>query len=80
MSVHLQSLVIIIEMVGDLVCKNIQKHREQVVCKNTYMTRVKGSKRRLLIFTFRLSIVLHNLYKVDEIAMEIIVTRNGKIV
>ena len=57
-------------MGGDLGC-NIQKHGEQVVRKTTNMTRVKGSDRRTFIFVFRLNIVLHDLYHVDEIVMEI---------
>ena len=71
LSVHLESLVIIIEMGGNLGCNNIQKHGEQAVCKTTYMTRVKGSERRPFIFIFRLNIVLHDSYQVDEIVMEI---------
>ena len=43
----------------------------QSVCKTTYTTRVKGSERRPFIFTFRLNIVSHDSYQVDEIVMEI---------
>ena len=57
-------------MGGDLGSINIQKNREQVVCKTTYMTRVKGSERRPFIFIFRLNIDLHNSYQVDETVME----------
>ena len=35
------------------------------------MTRVKASERRPFIFIFRLNIVLHNSYQVDEMVMEI---------
>ena len=35
------------------------------------MTRVKESERRPFIFIFRLNIVLHDSYQVDEIIMEI---------
>ena len=70
-SVHLESLVIIIEMGSDLGCNNIQKHGEQAVYKTTYMTRVKRSERRPFIFIFRLNIVLHDSYQVDEIVMKI---------
>ena len=55
-------------MGGDLGCNNIQK---QTVCKTTYITRVKGSERRPLIFIFRLNIVPHDSYQLDEIVMEI---------
>ena len=58
-------------MGGDLGCNNIQKHREQAVCKTSYLTRVKGSERRPFIFGFRVNIVLHDSYQVDEIVMEI---------
>ena len=71
LSVHLESLVIIIEMGGDLGCNNIQKHGEQVVCKTTCMTKIKGSQRRSFIFIFRLNIILHDSYQVDEMVMEI---------
>ena len=71
LSVHLESLVIITEVGGDLGCNNIQKHGEQAVCKITYMTRVKRSERRPFIFIFRLNSVLHDSYQVDEIVMEI---------
>ena len=64
LSVHLESLVIISEMSGDLGCNNIQKYGEQAVCKTTYMTRVKGSERRPIIFIFRLNIILHDSYQV----------------
>ena len=70
LSVHLESLVIIIEMGGDLGCNNIQKYGEQAVCKTTYMTRVKGSERRPFTFIFRLNIILHDSYQVDEIVMK----------
>ena len=66
-----ESLVIIIEMGGDLGCNNMQKHGEQVVCKTTYMTRVKGPERRLFIFIFRLNTVLLDSYQVDKVVMEI---------
>ena len=69
--VHLESLVIIIKMGGDLGCNKIQKHWERAVRKTIYMTRVKGSERRPFIFIFRLNIVLHDSYQVDEIVMEI---------
>ena len=35
------------------------------------MTKEKGSERRPFIFIFRLNIVLHNSYQVEEIVMEI---------
>ena len=35
------------------------------------MMRVKESERRPFIFTFRLTIVLHDSYQADEIIMEI---------
>ena len=71
MSVHLETLVIIIEMGSDLGYNNIQKHGEQAVCKTTYMTMVKGSERRPFIFNFRLNIFLHDSYQVNEIVIEI---------
>ena len=40
-------------------------------CKTTYMMRVKGSERRPFIFSFRLNIVLRDLYQADEVVMEI---------
>ena len=58
-------------MGGDLGCNNMQNHGEQVACKNTYMTRVKGSEKRPFIFILGLNIVLHDSYQVDEIVMEI---------
>ena len=58
-------------MGGDLGCNNIQKYGEQAVCKTTYMTRVQESERGPFIFIFRLNIVLHDSYQVDEIVMEI---------
>ena len=58
-------------MGGDLGCNNIQKHGEQVVCKTTCMTKIKGSQRRSFIFIFRLNIILHDSYQVDEMVMEI---------
>ena len=71
LSAHLESLVIIIEMGGELGCNNIQKHGEQAVYKTTYMARVKGSEKRPFIFIFRLNIVLHDSYQVDKVVMEI---------
>ena len=71
LSVHLESFAIIIKMSCDLGCNNLQKRGEQAVCKTTYMTRVKGSERRPFIFIFRLNIVLHDSYQVDESVMEI---------
>ena len=38
--------------------------------QNYNMTRVKGLERRPFIFIFKLNIVLHNTYQVDEILME----------
>ena len=35
------------------------------------MTKEKGSERRPFIFIFRLNIVLHNSYQVEETVMEI---------
>ena len=58
-------------MGDDLGCNSIQKYGEQAVCKATYMMRVKGSDRRPFIFIFRLSIVLHDSYQLEEVAMEI---------
>ena len=58
-------------MGGKLGCNNIQKHGKQADSKTTYMTMVKGSERRPFIFIFRLNIVLHDSYQVDEIVMEI---------
>ena len=58
-------------MVGNLGYNNMQKHGEQTECKTTYMMRVKESERRPFIFIFRLNIVLHDSYQVDEIVMEI---------
>ena len=58
-------------MGGDLGCNNIiQKHLEQVDCKTTYMTRLKGSERTPFIFIFRFNIVLQDSYHVDEIVIE----------
>ena len=55
-------------MGGDRACNNIQKHGEQAVCKIIYLTRVKGSERGPFIFIFRLDIVLHDSYQVDEMS------------
>ena len=63
--VHLESLVIIMKMGGDLGSNNKLKHREQKVCKTTYMTRVKVWERRPISFIFRLSIVLLNLFLIN---------------
>ena len=49
----------------------MQKHREQEDCKAVYMMRVKESERRPFIFTFRLTIALHDSHQADEIIMEI---------
>ena len=35
------------------------------------MTRVKGLERRPIFFTFKMIIVLHDLYQADKIVMEI---------
>ena len=40
-------------------------------CKITNMTRVKGLERRPIFLTFKMIIVLHDLYQADEIVMEI---------
>ena len=71
LSVQIESLVIIIEIGGDLDFHNIQKHGYQAVWKTTYMKRVKESERRPFVFIFRLNIVLHDSYQVDENVMEI---------
>ena len=63
--VHLESLVIIMKMGGDLGSNNKLKHREQEVCKTTYMTRVKVWERRPISFIFRLSIVLLKLFLIN---------------
>ena len=71
MSVHLESLVIIIEMGDDLGCNNIQKQVGQTVCKTTYKTRARRSERRPFIFISKLNIIMHDSYQTDEIVMEI---------
>ena len=45
--------------------------KRTVTYKSTYIMRVKGLKRRPVIFIFRLNIVLHDSYQTDEIVMEI---------
>ena len=52
-------------------CNNIQKHGDRAVLKNYLHHGVKRSERRLFIFIFRLSIVLHDSYQADETVMEI---------
>ena len=66
-------------MTGDLGWNNIQKHGEQTVCKTTYMTGGKGLERRPSILVFRLNIVLHNSYQVDEIIMQIEKWKNKRL-
>ena len=58
-------------MGDNLGCINIQNHGQQAISKTTYMTRVKGSESRPLIFIFRLNIFLHDSYQVHETVIEI---------
>ena len=70
LSVHLKSLVIIIEMGDDLGWNNIQREtwRKRSL---TNMMRVKGSERRPFSFISRLNIIQRDSYQTDEIVMEI---------
>ena len=61
----------IIEIGDYLGCKNIEKHGKWAVLKNYIHDKGKGAERAPFIFVFRLNIVLHDSYQVDEIVMEI---------
>ena len=62
--------VIITEMGEYLGCNNIQKHGEQTVLQNQLDDEHK-QVREETFFIFRLNIVLHDSYQVDEIVMEV---------
>ena len=54
-----------------LVATTFRNMESRQSCKITNMTRVKGLERRPIFFTFKMIIVLHDLYQADEIVMEI---------
>ena len=56
-----------LKLMMTLVATTYKNMESRLICKTTYMMRVKGSERKQSLFIFRLNTVLHNSYQSDEI-------------
>ena len=65
------SLSLSLKWVSTLVTATYRNMESGQQPKTSYMMKVNGLERRPFIFIFRLDIVLHDLYQVDDFVMEI---------
>ena len=61
-----------LKRVTTLVATTYKNMESRLICKTTYVMRVKESEMKQFAFIFRLNTVLHNSYQADEIVMEIV--------